>query len=214
MKRFLSSLCFLALCAGVHAQKLTPEMTELFDVCQVIRDAVEAGSTTTLSSANGRLKKMDVDYLRSIRIVDGTSAGLNGHLVFDTRFLDSLIVNREVYEFSERYEQYRSRHPRGSSSSGKLFSRTLAVNPGTPIRFSMISRGLQEFAFVTEPSGMISVRIHDTTHDAWHNDDEDVRKGQPCRSFSFNLPESEVSRLEIEVTNCTDHAISFVVLSN
>lgn len=214
MKRFLSSFCVLALCTGVHAQELTREMTDLYEVCQIIRDAVKAGSSTGLASANEKLKKMDVDYFRSLHVMDDSSIGLNGHLVFDTCFLDSLIVNRGVYDFSEKYERERSNRHRGSSSGGKLFSRTLAVDPGASVRFSMVSRGVQELAFVTEPGGMVSVRIHDITHDRWYNDTKDVRKGRPYRSFAFNLPDAEVSRLEIEVTNCTEEAFSFVVLSN
>ena len=214
MKRLLSCLCVLVLGTGAFAQTLTKEMSELLEVCQIIRDAIEAGSTTVLSSANEQLKKMDVDYFRSLRVLDDSPLSLNGHLVFDTIFLDSLIVNRKVYEFSEKYEVYRSYRHRGSSSTGKLFSRTLAVAPDSSIRFSMVSRGLQELAFVTEPGGLVTVRIHDVTHDHWYNDTKDVRKGQPFRSFSFSLPDAEASRLEVEVINCSEKAISFTVLSN
>lgn len=214
MKRLLVVL-MLAACSmnnWVFAQTLSKEMQATLDACLQLRAAIGSGSMTQLKSANKAFKMCNVNEFVSLRCLDKSPLSLNGHFVFDEVFVDSLIVGRDVYKFAQRYAEIRGE--RGASSSGKIFARTCAVKKKSSAKYSFVSRGRQELAIVTEPRGMITLRIYDKTHDNWYNDTKDVKDGQPSRYMAFDLPTNEKSLLEIEIINTSENDISFVIISN
>lgn len=68
-----------------------------------------------------------------------------------------------------------------------------------------------------EAGGLVTMRIH-VTNSAGLNkrfdDTRDVKKGQPHRQTSFELPTDKKNTVELEVINCSKKDISFVVISN
>lgn len=136
----------------------------------------------------------------------------NGHFVFDEVFIDSLVYGRKVYAFAQRYAERRS--IRGTSSGGTVFDRTAIVRKQSSMKFSLVTKGRQELAVVTEPGGMVTLHIYDKTHGKWFNDTQDVKKGKPARCAVLDLPKNERTQLEIEIINVTDKDISFVILGN
>ena len=197
----------------LNAQELSPLVKATYDACLELQAAIGSGSTAGLRSANASLKSCNTRDFNSIRFTDDDVPSLDGHFVFDYEFVDSLIVNRDVYRFAQRYaERIGSRSV--SSASDAVFTKTCAVRAKASTKFTFVSRGLQELAFVAEPGGTITVRIHDTTHDVWYNDTRSVKKGEPSRSMVINLPTDKRSTLEVEVINTSKDDISFVVISN
>jgi len=175
MKKLFVISMMLAQVVLASAQSLSKEMQNVYDACVKLSSSIGSGNTTGLRSANKQLKDCGVNPFSSLRCLDNKPLSLDGHFVFDEVFVDSLIAGRDVYKFAQRYAEVRG--VRGVSSSGKIFTKTCAVRKSSSTKLSFVSRGHQELAVVAEPGGMITLRIHDKTHDKWYNDTKDVRKG-------------------------------------
>lgn len=166
----LTTICLASLNFGLNAQELSPEVQKVYAACIQLQAAIGSGSTSTLREANQNLKDCKATYFSSLEVEDEErQPSFDGHFLFDYEFVDSLIVNREVYQFAQRYAE-RCAERSTSSSSGKVFMKTCMVGGKTSTTMTYVSRGHQELAFVTEPGGLITVRIHDLKHDKWHND--------------------------------------------
>ena len=209
----LAMVCLAQIsCAKIFAQTLSDDMQQVYDACVEIRSAAGSGSTTALQSANKKLKSADTKYFGTLRCLDTKAMNLDGHLVFDFEFVDSLIVNREVYKFASKYVKRGLR--RGASSSGKILIKTCGVKAGASTKHRFVARDKQELAVVTEPGGRVSMRIHDKTNDKWYNDTKDFKQGRETRIAVFNLPKETKNTIEVEIINTTDKDISFVIISN
>ncbi len=215
MKRFFITLTILAAQAFLlqtAAQTRPTVIHEVVDACQDMQTAIASGSTEGLRSANAALTACNPQPLLSLRHVEGKQISLNGHFLFDPVFVQSLIADRGVYDFAQRYADESA--PRGVSPDGTVFTKTCAVAKKSSVKYSLTSRGHQELAIITEPKGAVNVKIHDKTNDAWYRDTEDLTKGRSSRIFVFDLPANKVSQLEIEITNLSKEDISFVIISN
>lgn len=215
MKKGIFIIAMIALLTfSLKAQNLSPAMQAVYDACLQLQSSINAGSTAGLRDANQQLKECNPSHFSSLKIVDEDQLpSLNGHFVFDYEFVDSLIVNRWVYEFAERYAE-RCAVRSTSSDKGKVFMRTCMAAANSSTRLTFRSRGHQELAVVAEPGGLVTLHVHDTTNDTWYNDKIKVKKGLPSRALVFDLPTDKRCALEVEVINISDKNISFVVISN
>ncbi len=207
----LSFLLLQFCCGSVFAQQLSTSMQAVFDVCKDLSMAVGSGNTSALKAANKRFKACAVNPFSSLTIEDKNPLSLDGHFVFNEDFVDSLIAGREVYQFAQKYADVR--RVRGVST-GKIYIKTCAVRKNSSTKLTFPSRGHQELAVVAEPKSMLTLRIHDTSHNKWYKDTKNVKKGQPLRTFIFDLPTDERSLLEVEVMNTGNRDCSFVIISN
>ena len=202
----------LAFCLNVSGQNFSPKMQAAYDACMAMRKAIGSGSLAGLKAATKSFKACHTKDFSTLRCLSPLPLSLDGHFVFDEIFADSLIAGRDVYKFAQRYAE--SRTVRRVSSTGFIFDKTCAVRAQASVKYSFPSKGRQELAIVTEPGGMVTLRVYDNTHDKWYNDTEDVKTGKISRSLVIELPPDERSVLEIEIFNTTDNDISFVILSN
>lgn len=211
---FLSTV-FVLLTFCLKAQNLSPEMQAVYDACMQLQSSINAGSTAGLRDANQQLKACNPAYFSSLHVVNEDQLpSLNGHFVFDYEFVDSLIINRAVYEFAENYAERCAERGTSSSNKDKVYMRTCMACASSSTQLTFRSRGPQELAVVAEPGGLITMRVHDTTNDKWYNDTKQVKKGQPSRALVFDLPTDKRCTLEVEVINKSNENISFVVISN
>lgn len=210
----LDTICFMLLSLGLNAQELSPKVKNAYDACMQLQSAIGSGSTPTLREANRNLKECKTTYFSSLEIEDEEfQPSFNGHFLFDYEFVDSLIVNRAVYQFAQRYAE-RCAKRSISSSSREVYTRTCMVGGKTSTKMTYVSRGHQELALVTEPGGLITIRIHDLKHNKWYNDNTMENEGLPSRIRVFDLPTSEIATIEVEVINRSEKDVSFVVISN
>ena len=210
MKRILLLIAILFVGILAKAQP-TPEVQAAIDACLALRAAVGAGSTEGLKQANKALKACDVQPFNKLRCRD-EQPSLKGHFVFEPEFVDSLIQNRKVYKFAQQYVDRSA--GRSTSSSGKVFAKTCMVKGKKSTTYTLPAKGTQYIAVVTEPKGLVTLRIHDKTNDVWYNDTDDVNTGRPSRIQTLNLPKDKNSLLEIEVINTSKKDISFVIIGN
>lgn len=213
MRRKIYIIIFLSyICIGIRAQQPTAEVQAVIDACLNLRAAVGSGSNEGLKQANKALIASGIQPFNKLRCRDENVPSLRGHFVFDNVFVDSLIKNRKVYKFAQQYADRSAQ--RSTSSSGKVFAKTCMVKGKKSTTYTLTAKGTQYIAVVTEPRGIVTLRIHDKTNDKWYNDTDDVNVGRPSRIQTLDLPKDKNSLLEIEIINISKKNISFVIIGN
>lgn len=198
----------------IAQQQLSQNMQKAFDVCWALRTAISSGNTASLKSANEEFKKCNLRPFSSLRPQESDTTSLNGHFVWDEVFVDSLIDGRDVRAFAQRYAERRTQRGATETRGGTVLIKSCAVKGKGKARFTFVSEKHQEIAVIAEPQGKLTLRIHTDRTGKWHNDDQDVKRGRESRIHVFDLPEGVKDTIEIEVINCKDEDISFVILSN
>lgn len=212
MKRLLSLALFLVLpVSAAIGQELSDDVRAVYDACVALRTAAEAGSAPQMREANMRLKDVRTGHFMTLKKVSGENVSMNDHFVFDYEFVDSLLVNRKVYSFAQKYLDRTAR--RGTSTSGTVFMKTCCVKAEDTVKYRFKAQEKQELALVTEPGGLVNLKVYDSRNDIWHNDDDGLNTGKPVHIRVFDIPEGTTD-VVIEVINKTDKDLSFVVISN
>lgn len=227
MKRFII-LFFISVFIGsfnLSAQDEVSDTTEISDTAEIIQDAIDAciamrdaaatGDNAALLKSAEDLQACGPVNFNGLYCQDDTILSVNGHLVFDEAFADSLANGRDAYRHAD--DLNRSAAHRGRTANGAILTRTCFVKAGQSTKYSFYSKGRQELAVVAEAGGLLTMRVHVTNNaglNEWHNDTTDVKKGRPQRKTAFNLPNNRLNTVDLEVINCTNRDISFVVISN
>lgn len=214
-KGFLAIAVLILMAQDMSAQsQLSTEMQKVFDVCWALRTAISTGNTAGLKSANRDFKKCKVKDFFSLRPQQSDIVSLNGHFVWDEIFVDSLIDGHNVREFAQKYAENRARRGTSGSGGNRVYIKSSAVKKEGKAKFTFRSSNHQELVVITEPQGMISLRVYCKKTKKWHNDDEHVNDGRAYRQQIFDIPEGVKETVEVEVINCGDNDISFVIISN
>lgn len=187
----------------------------LLTTCLSIRSAMENGSASELRLANTALKNCEAKaHFETLRCLDDYTLSLDGHFVYDEAFIDELLGERRlVYRRASVYVAERKSR---DNLTGTALMVNKAVKKSSSSKYEFYSKGHQELAVITEPGGMITLRIHVTNKyglDVRFDDTKDIIKGQPYRVTSLDLP-NHVNKVELEIINCSKRDISFVILSN
>ena len=219
MKRIILIATLIVSTLAVSAQdKSTDSLSiqEAIDACINLRDAVSSNDTTAIRQSADELRKLKIADFSILRCKDDTIESLNGHLVFDENFADSLISNKNAFQQADEIIR-NSAALRGQNADGSISSKSCCVKALSSTTYTFRARGYQELAVVAEAGGLVTMRIHVTNSaglDERHDDTKDVSKGQPYRKTSFELPTTLSNLVELEVVNCVNKDISFVVISN
>ena len=212
MKNLILSIVLLSWSVLMtEGQELSGNVKSVYDACVALRTAAGSGSTSQMREANILLKDVRTGYFGTLRLISGETVSMDGHFIFDHEFVDSLLVNRKVYSFAQKYLDRTAR--RGSSTSGTVFMKTCCVKADAVVKFKFRAQDRQELALVTEPGGMVNMKVYDSRNDLWHNDDEGLNTGKPYHVRVFDIP-GGLSEIVVEVINKTDKDLSFVVISN
>lgn len=183
--------------------------------CMAIRTAIENSRMEELQNAINELSSYTIASFTSLRTIDSdSSVSFNGHFIYNVDFLNAYVNNKNVIKNTQEYVNKSIRS--GQTTSGILM-RNGIVKAGKSVRYRFSSRGHQELGIVTEPGGLITTKVHASNssgYDNWFNDNKDIKKGRPYRIVSFDLAKDKRHTVEIEVINCTNKDVSFVVISN
>jgi hypothetical protein len=180
-----------------------------------MRDAVANNDSAAIKQSANDLKAAGTTNFSSLRCKDDSIASLNGHLVFDEAFADSIAEGKDVY--SKADDLNRSTAHRGQTADGSILTKTCFVKAGKSTKYSFASKGHQELAVVAEAGGLVTMKVHVTNSaglDKRFDDTKNVKKGMPQRKTSFELPTDRRNTVELEVVNCGEKDCSFVVISN
>ena len=202
-----------------YSQKTSTDSLSIdavINACIAMRDAVAKNDSSAIKQSADSLKAAGTATFNSLRCKDDSIASLNGHLVFDEAFADSLASgNTSVYDKAD--DMSRSTAHRGQTSDGSILTKTCFVKAGKSIKWSFASKGHQELAVVAEAGGLVTMKVHVTNStglDIRFDDTKNVKKGMPQRKTTFELPTDRRNTVELEIFNCGKKDCSFVVISN
>lgn len=202
---------FLAILATlpIKAQNLT--IQPAIDACLDMRKAMEkGGADQLLKAAADKLDKAGVTEFGVLKLV-GTQPSLDDHYVFNSKFARDLIADRGVIKFARRY---RKDSRRGSSTGGsKIYLKNGVAPANGSTKYMLNSRDVQEIAVVTEPNGLVTLRITDIDNKQYYHDTKNETAGEPYRVHVLNLP-SKPTTLEIEIINTGSADTSFAIIGN
>lgn len=187
------------------------------DACILLAQSANSNDTTALRKAKEAMEGCDLAPFGSLRKLDKSEdKSLDGHLVFNVAFADSLANGKDAYKNADIINKTTSH--RGQMKGGQILTKTILIKAKGKSEYKFPSRDRQELAVVAEPGGLITTRVHavnaDKGVDEWHNDTTEVKKGKNSRKTAFTLPHSPRSQVSLEITNCTNKDISVVVISN
>ena len=186
-----------------------------FEARIAMRDAVAANDSAAIKQSANDLKAAGTTNFNSLHCKDDNTASLNGHLVFDEAFADSIAEGKDVYGKADDMNSTKAH--RGQTADGSILTKTCFVKAGKSTKYSFASKGHQELAVVAEAGCLVTMRIHVTNSaglDTRFDDTKNVKKGMPQRKTSFELPTDRRNTVELEIVNCGKKDCSFVVISN
>ena len=195
----------------------TESIQTAIDACMLLAEAAESKNSTILRKAKEAMEECDLSNFGSLRSLNRyENESLEGHLVFNVAFADSLANGKDAYKNSDNIN--RSSVHRGQMQQGGILTKTCLIKAKDKSVYTFVSSDRQELAVVAEPGGLITTRVHAVNKtkgiNEWHNDTTDVTKGRSSRKTAFNLPHAPKSRVTLEISNCTNKDISVVVISN
>ena len=195
----------------------TESIQAAIDACLLLAESAESKDTIALKKAKVAMEECKLSDFGSLRSQNrDENESLEGHLVFNVAFADSLANGKDAYKNADNIN--RSSTHRGQMQPGEILSKTCFVKAKGKSVYTFPSHDRQELAVVAEPGGLITTRVHAVNNtkgiNEWHNDTVDVAKGRNSRKTSFNLPSRPRSQVTLEITNCTNKDITVVVISN
>ena len=195
----------------------TESIQAAIDACLLLAESAENKDTMALRKAKEAMEKCNLSNFGLLRAQNrDENESLEGHLIFNAAFADSLANGNDAYKNSDNIN--RSSVHRGQMQRGGILTKTCLIKAKGKSVYTFVSSDRQELAVVAEPGGLITTRVHAVNQtngiNEWHNDTTDVTKGRSSRKTAFNLPHSPKSRATLEITNCTNKDISVVVISN
>ena len=187
------------------------------DACLLLAESAESNDTTALRKAKEAMQACGLSNFGALRQQNrDENESLDGHLVFNVAFADSLAEGKDPYPNANNIN--RASTHRGQMTGGQILTKTVFVKANGKSVYTFNSRNRQELAIVAEPGGLVTTRVHAVNKQAgineWHNDTAYVAKGRNSRKTAFTLPHSPKSQVTLEITNCTNKDISVVVISN
>ena len=195
----------------------TESIQAAIDACLLLAESAESKDAIALQKAKVAMEECKLSDFGSLRSQNrDENESLEGHLVFNVAFADSLATGKDAYKNADNIN--RSSTHRGQMQPGEILTKTCFVKSKGKSVYTFRSRDRQELAVVAEPGGLITTRVHAVNKskgiNEWHNDTVDVAKGRNSRKTSFNLPSQPRSQVTLEITNCTNKDITVVVISN
>ena len=195
----------------------TESIQAAIDACLLLAESAESKDTIALQKAKVAMEECKLSDFGSLRSQNrDENELLEGHLVFNVAFADSLANGKDAYNNADNIN--RSTAHRGQMQSGGILTKTCFIKAKGKSVYTFPSHDRQELAVVAEPGGLITTRVHAVNNtkgiNEWHNDTVDVAKGRNSRKKAFNLPSRPRSQVTLEITNCTNKDISVVIISN
>ena len=218
MRKIISILLLVFCVLSTFAQNTVTDSLSIdaaINACIALRDAVANNDSAAIKQSANELKAAGTANFSSLRCKDDSIASLNGHLVFDEAFADSLAEGKDVFQKAD--DMNRSTAHRGQMTNGSILTKTCFAKAGKSTKYTFNSKGHQELAVVAEAGGLVTMRIHVTNSagfDKRFDDTKNVKKGMPHRKTSFELPTNRRNTVELEIVNCGEKDCSFVVISN
>lgn len=213
MKRIIIfSILILGMSVLGNTQTLSAPMEKAIEACTNLSNAIGAATTSQLKAANKILKAADIVDFGDLWLEKGKDICVDGHFIFDEEFIDSLIVNRKVIDFSSHYVKKR-RNRASTNVDGRIKMTTKALKAGQKAIWKTVNRRNAEYAIIAEPGGLFTMTIRDDKGNILYAETVNNKKGEPVRKAKIQLPD-KATRIFIEVKNNCNNDASFALLGN
>lgn len=212
IRSIILSILLLSMDVLATAQTLSAPMEKAIDACINLSNAIGSTTTSQLKAANKVLRAADIVDFGDLSLEKGKDLNVDGHFIFDEEFVDSLIINRKVIDFSSRYAKKRASRS-STGVKGRIKMTTKALKAGQKSVWKTVNRRTAEYAIVAEPGGLFTMTIRDDIGNVLYAETSNNKKGEPVRKATIQLPD-KASRIHIEIKNNGKTDASFALLGN
>lgn len=183
-----------------------------------LRDAAAINDTVALRQVAEQLRRYDPSDFKTFHLVEDETMPLNGHIVFDEAFADSLSKGVNIYHQSDSLNRAIGERSVGMQSPrGRLQSKTIFIKANQTASCTFVAKGVKKIAVVAEGGGRVSMTMQGLYKNKPYTqyvDTEKVKKGMPHRTGTLALREDCLSTVLMKVKNCVQKDISIVITMN
>lgn len=183
-----------------------------------LRDAAAISDTIVLKQVAEQLRRYNPSDFKTFHLVEDETMSLNGHIVFDEVFADSLSKGVNIYHQSDSLNRAIGERSVGMQSPrGRLQSKTVIIKANQTASCTFVAKGVKKIAVVAEGGGRVSMTMQGLYKNKPYTqyvDTEKVKKGMPHRTGTLALREDCLSTVLMKVKNCVQKGISIVITMN
>lgn len=183
-----------------------------------LRDAAAISDTIVLKQVAEQLRRYDPSDFKTFHLAEDETMSLNGHIVFDEAFADSLSKGVDIYQQSDSLNRAIGERSVGMQSPrGRLQSKTVIIKANQTASCTFVAKGVKKIAVVAEGGGRVSMTMQGLYKNKPYTqyvDTEKVKKGMPHRTGTLALREDCLSTVLMKVKNCVQKDISIVITMN
>ena len=218
MKSFLFLLALMT-SLSVTAQEVGDDDFDKVVAAYInLRNAAAINDTVALKQVAEQLRRYDPSDFKTFHLAEDETMSLNGHIVFDEAFADSLSKGVDIYQQSDSLNRAIGERSVGMQSPrGRLQSKTVIIKANQTASCTFVAKGVKKIAVVAEGGGRVSMTMQGLYKNKPYTqyvDTEKVKKGMPHRTGTLALREDCLSTVLMKVKNCVQKDISIVITMN
>ena len=183
-----------------------------------LRDAAAINDTVALKQVAEQLRRYDPSDFKTFHLVEDETMPLNGHIVFDEAFADSLSKGVDIYQQSDSLNRAIGERSVGMQTPReRLQSKTVIIKANQTASCTFVAKGVKKIAVVAEGGGRVSMTMQGLYKNKPYTqyvDTEKVKKGMPHRTGTLALREDCLSTVLMKIKNCVQKDISIVITMN
>lgn len=183
-----------------------------------LRNAAAINDTVALKQVAEQLRRYDPSDFKTFHLAEDETMSLNGHIVFDEAFADSLSKGVDIYQQSDSLNRAIGERSVGvQSPRGRLQSKTVIIKANQTASCTFVAKGVKKIAVVAEGGGRVSMTMQGLYKNKPYTqyvDTEKVKKGMPHRTGTLALREDCLSTVLMKIKNCVQKDISIVITMN
>lgn len=183
-----------------------------------LRDAAAINDTVALRQVAEQLRRYDPSDFKTFHLAEDETVSLNGHIVFDEAFADSLSKGVDIYQQSDSLNRAMGERSVGMQTPrGRLQSKTIIIKANQTASCTFVAKGVKKIAVVAEGGGRVSMTMQGLYKNKPYTqyvDTEKVKKGMLHRTGALALREDCLSTVLMKIKNCVQKDISIVITMN
>lgn len=183
-----------------------------------LRNAAAINDTVVLKQVAEQLRRYNPSDFKTFHLAEDETMSLNGHIVFDEAFADSLSKGVDIYQQSDSLNRAIGERSVGMQTPrGRLQSKTVIIKANQTASCTFVAKGVKKIAVVAEGGGRVSMTMQGLYKNKPYTqyvDTEKVKKGMPHRTGTLALREDCLSTVLMKVKNCVQKDISIVITMN
>lgn len=183
-----------------------------------LRDAAAISDTIVLKQVAEQLRRYNPSDFKTFHLAEDETMSLNGHIVFDEAFADSLSKGVDIYQQSDSLNRAIGERSVGMQTPrGRLQSKTVIIKANQTASCTFVAKGVKKIAVVAEGGGRVSMTmqgLYKNKRYTQYVDTEKVKKGMPHRTGTLALREDCLSTVLMKIKNCVQKDISIVITMN